>query len=113
MHAAAQKFADLYRAKFGTDRWYGPDAANPLISLAGTVASGYDCINLLLDAIRRAGSTEAAQMVRALDQTADFEGATVSRISFTPQNHVALKLEDLGTYEMLKRGDRVVLELRD
>lgn len=113
MHAAAQKFADLYRAKFGTDRWYGPDAANPLISLAGTVASGYDCINLLIDAIRRTGSTTATEMVRALDQTKDYEAATVHRISFTPQNHVALKLEDLGTYEMLKRGDRVVLELRD
>jgi len=113
MHPAAQKFADLYRAKFGTDRWYGPDAANPLISLAGTVASGYDCINLLLDAIRRAGSTDAAEMIRALDQTRDFEGATIRRISFTPQDHVALKVEDLGTYEMLKRGDRVVLELRD
>ncbi|MBL6082139.1 ABC transporter substrate-binding protein [Belnapia sp. T18] len=113
MHGAAQKFVDLYRAKFGTDRWYGPDAANPLISLAGTVGSGYDCINLLIDAIRRANSTSAADLVRALDQTTDYEGATVSRISFTPQNHVALKLEDLGTYEMLKRGDRVVLELRN
>lgn len=113
MHGAAQKFADLYRAKFGTDRWYGPDAANPLISLAGTVGSGYDCINLLIDAIRRVNSTAAADVVRALDQTKDYEGATISRISFTPQNHVALKLEDLGTYEMLKRGDRVVLELRD
>ncbi|WP_240757134.1 ABC transporter substrate-binding protein [Roseicella aquatilis] len=113
MHGAAQKFVDLYRAKFGTDRWYGPDAANPLISLAGTVGSGYDCINLLIDAIRRAGSTAAPDMVRALDQTKDYEGATVRRISFTPQDHVALKLEDLGTYEMLKRGERVVLELRD
>ncbi|NOG73999.1 ABC transporter substrate-binding protein [Roseicella sp. DB1501] len=113
MHGAAQKFADLYRAKFGTDRWYGPDAANPLISLAGTVGSGYDCINLLIDAIRRISSTAAADVVRALDQTKDYEGATISRISFSPQNHVALKLEDLGTYEMLKRGDRVVLELRD
>ncbi len=113
MHGAAQKFANLYRAKFGTDRWYGSDAANPLISLAGTVASGYDCINLLLDAVRRAGSTNAAEMVRALDQTSNFEGATIQKISFTPQSHVALKLEDLGTYEMLKRGERVVLELRD
>jgi branched-chain amino acid transport system substrate-binding protein len=113
MHGEAQKFADLYRAKFGTDRWYGPDAANPLISLAGTVASGYDCINLLIDAIRRSGSTAPADMVKALDATKDFEGATIQKISFTPQIHVALKLEDLGTYEMLKRGDRVVLELRD
>lgn len=113
MHPAAQKFADLYRAKFGTDRWYGPDAANPLISLAGTVASGYDCINLLIDAIRRSGSTAKADMVRALDQTSSYEGATIRSISFTPENHVALKPEDLGTYEMLKRGDRIVLELRD
>jgi len=67
----------------------------------------------LIDAIRRAGSTNAAEIVQALDQTRDFEGATIQKISFTPQNHVALKLEDLGTYEMLKRGDRVVLELRD
>lgn len=113
MHAAAQKFADLYRAKFGTDRWYGPDAANPLVSLAGTVACGYDCINLLIDSIGRARSTAAADMVRALDQTTDYEGATVRRISFTPQDHVALKLEDLGTYEMLRRNERVVLELRE
>jgi branched-chain amino acid transport system substrate-binding protein len=113
MHPAAQKFVDLYRAKHGTDRWYGPDAANPLVSLAGTVASGYDCINLLLDAIRRSGGTSAAEMVAALDQTKDFAGATIPAISFTPQNHVALKVDDLGTYEMLKRGDRVVLELRD
>jgi branched-chain amino acid transport system substrate-binding protein len=77
------------------------------------VGSGYDCISLLIDAIRRAGSTAPRDMVGALDQTKDFEGATVRRISFTPENHVALKLEDLGTYEMLKRGDRVVLELRD
>jgi branched-chain amino acid transport system substrate-binding protein len=113
MHPAAQKFADLYRAKFGTDRWYGPDAANPLISLAGTVASGYDCINLLIDAIRRSGSTAKADMIRALDQTSNYQGATIRSISFTPENHVALKPEDLGTYEMLKRGDRIVLELRD
>jgi branched-chain amino acid transport system substrate-binding protein len=113
MHPAAQKFTDLYRAKHGTDRWYGPDAANPLVSLAGTVGSGYDCINLLLEAIRRSGGTSAAEMVAALDQMKDVAGATIPAISFTPQNHVALKVEDLGTYEMLKRGDRVVLELRD
>jgi branched-chain amino acid transport system substrate-binding protein len=113
MHAAAQRYVDLHRAKYGTDRWYGTDAANPLISLAGTAASGYDCINLLIDAIRRAGSTSAADMIRALNQTTDYEGATIQRISFTPQNHVALKLEDLGTYEMLRRDGRVALELRD
>lgn len=113
MHPAAQKFVDLYRAKHGTDRWYGPDPANPLVSLAGTVASGYDCINLLMDAIRRAGSTAPADVIGALDQTSGFAGATIASITFTPREHTALKVEDLGTYEMLKQGDRVVLQLRD
>jgi branched-chain amino acid transport system substrate-binding protein len=113
MHLAAQTFVDLYRAKHGTDRWYGPDPANPLVSLAGTVASGYDCINLLMDAIRRAGSTAPADVIGALDQTSGFAGATIASITFTPREHTALKVEDLGTYEMLKQGDRVVLQLRD
>ena len=113
MPPATQKFVDLYRAKYGTDRWYGPDAANPLVSLAATVGSGYDCINLLIDAVRRAGSTEPAAMVRALDATRDFPGASVASISFGPQQHTALRAEDLGLYEMLKRDDRVVLELRE
>jgi len=113
MPPATQKFVDLYRAKYGTDRWYGSDAASPLVSLAGTVGSGYDCINLLIDAVRRAGSTEPAAMVRALEATRDFPGASIASISFTPQQHTALKVQDLGIYEMLKRDDRVVLELRE
>ena len=113
MPPATQKFVDLYRAKYGTDRWYGPDAANPLVSLAATVGSGYDCISVLIDAIRRAGGTEPAAIVRALDATRNFPGASVAAISFSPQEHTALKAQDLGIYEMLKRDDRVVLELRE
>ncbi|GGG24059.1 leu/ile/val-binding protein [Caldovatus sediminis] len=113
MAASAQRFVDLYRAKYGTDRWYGPDPANPLISLAATVGSGYDCINLLIDAIRRAGSTEPAAIIGALEATRDFPGVTSAAISFTPQEHTSLKVGDLGMYEMVKRDGRVVLELRD
>jgi branched-chain amino acid transport system substrate-binding protein len=113
MPPATQKFVDLYRAKYGTDRWYGPDAANPLISLANTVACGYDCIGLMMDAIRRAGSTDKAAVTRALDATTNYAGASIASISFTPQQHTALRAEDLGMYEMLKRDDRVVLELKE
>ena len=113
MPPATQKFVDLYRAKYGTDRWYGPDAANPLISLANTVACGYDCIGLMMDAIRRAGSTDKAAVTRALDTTTGYAGASIASISFTPQQHTALRAEDLGMYEMLKRDDRVVLELKE
>ena len=113
MPPATKKFVDLYRAKYGTDRWYGPDAANPLISLANTVACGYDCIGLMTDAIRRAGGTDKAAVIRALDATTNYAGASVASISFTPQRHTALRAEDLGMYEMLKRDDRVVLELKE
>lgn len=113
MPAATQKFVDLYRAAYGTDRWYGPDAANPLISLANTVGSGYDCIGLMMDAIRRAGSTEKGAIIGALNATKDYPGASVASISFTPQQHTALRAEDLGIYQMLKRDDRVVLELME
>ncbi|PZW37840.1 amino acid/amide ABC transporter substrate-binding protein (HAAT family) [Humitalea rosea] len=111
MPAATRTFVDLYRAAYGTDRWYGPDAANPLISLANTVGSGYDCIGLMMDAIRRAGSTEKGAIIGALNATKDYPGASVASISFTPQQHTALRPEDLGIYQMLKRDDRVVLEL--
>lgn len=113
MPPATQKFVELYRAKYGTDRWYGPNAANPLISLANTVGCGYDCIGLLTDAIRRAGGTDKAAVTRALDATTNYAGASVASISFTPQEHTALHAEDLGMYEMLKRDDRVVLELKE
>jgi branched-chain amino acid transport system substrate-binding protein len=113
MPAATQAFVDLYRIKYGTDRWYGPDAANPLVSLAGTVASGYDCIGLMMDGIRRAGSTDKAAIIRALDATKDYAGASIPAISFTPQQHTALRASDLGMYEMLKRDNRVVLELKE
>lgn len=108
---ATQVFVDLYLAKYGTDRWYGPDAANPLISLANTVACGYDCIGLLLDAMRRAGSTDKAAVVQALDATSAYPGASVASISFTPQDHLAMHTDDLGIYQMAKQDGRVVMEL--
>ena len=111
MSPATQAFVDLYRAKYGTDRWYGPDAANPLLSLANTVGSGYDSIGLLLDGIRRAGSTDREAVVRALDGTKDYAGASIAAISFTPQEHTAMRLDDLGMFQMAKRDGRVVMEL--
>ena len=44
---------------------------------------------------------------------ASSNGSGIASISFTPQQHTALRAEDLGMYEMLKRDDRVVLELKE
>lgn len=106
----AKKFADLYFAKFGADRWYGSSADNPQISLS-TVAFGYDCANVLLDGVRRAKSTNPDQVIKALDETKDLVGVGVRSISFTQSDHAALKPTDLGVYRVTKSGERLVFEL--
>ncbi len=111
MPEVSKRFVDAYRAQFGTDRWYGPDAANPSISMASVVGTGYDCVNILLDGIRRANSTEPAAVVRAIEQTKDLPGASIGAISFSPTQHEALRPQDLGLFQMVKRDNRVVLEL--
>jgi len=106
-----QAFLDRYRNKYGTDRWYGADPENPLISMAPLVTGAYDCVNLLLDGIKRAGSTEPKAVVAAIDKTKDLPGLLVPSISFTPQNHAAFSPNDLAIYEMKKRGDKLALEV--
>ena len=108
---AAKRFVDAYRAAHGTDRWYGPDAANPSISMASVVGTGYDCVNVLVDSIRRANSTEPAAVIAAIEQTKNLPGAAIAEISFSPTRHSALRPEDLGQFVMAKRDGRVVLEL--
>ncbi|MGJ7582744.1 ABC transporter substrate-binding protein [Variovorax sp. RHLX14] len=111
MTETAQRFLDAYRAAHGTDRWYGPDAANPLISMAAIVGSGYDCVNLLVDGIRRANSTEPAAVVRAIEQTKDLPGVAISAISLSPTQHDAFKPENLAEFVMVKRDGKVMLNL--
>jgi branched-chain amino acid transport system substrate-binding protein len=45
-------------------------------------------MNLLVDAVRRAGSIDKAKVIAALKATRDFQGVA-GPISFTPQNTLA------------------------
>ena len=111
MTETAQRFLEAYRATYGTDRWYGPDAANPLISMAAIVGSGYDCVNVLVDGIRRANSTEPAAVVRAIEQTKDLPGVAIAAISLSATQHDAFKPENLAEFLMIKRDGKVMLNL--
>ena len=60
---AVRRFVDAYHRRYGAD----PDSI---------AALSYDAIQLLADAIRRAGSTEGKRVRDALAETKDFEGVT-------------------------------------
>ena len=106
-----QAFLDRYKKRFGTDRWYGSDPENPLISMAPLVTGAYDCVNVLLNGIKLAGSTEPKAVVKAIEGTKNLPGLLVPSITFSPQNHSAFSPDDLAIYEMKKRGDKLALEV--
>lgn len=65
-----RNFMEAYRARYRTE----PDMVG---------ASNYDAFMVLVDAIRRAGSTDGEAIRRALAETREFEGLT-GRLTFTP-----------------------------
>jgi branched-chain amino acid transport system substrate-binding protein len=73
-----KKFITAYKAEFGND----PENA--------FAALGYDTVYLMVDAIKRAGGTDATAVKNALEATKDFKGITGS-ITFSPGVHVPQK----------------------
>lgn len=63
---------------------YGHDPENAFAAL------GYDSVYLLVDAIKRAGSTDAQAIKKALEETKGFAGITGS-ITFSADSHVPQK----------------------
>jgi branched-chain amino acid transport system substrate-binding protein len=75
---AAKAFIQAYHEAYGVPP---PDAF---------AALGYDAARLLLDVLRRAKHSDRNSVLRALEATAGFEGAT-GTISFSRESHVPLK----------------------
>ena len=73
-----KKFMTDYKAEYGND----PENA--------FAALGYDTVNLLVDAIKRAGSTDSAAVKSAIESTKDFAGIT-GAITFSAESHVPQK----------------------
>ncbi len=72
---AAAAFGAAYKAKYGQDP--GPYSA-----------LSYDGMNLLADAIKRAGSADKTKVIAALKDTHDFQGIS-GPVTFTPQDTLA------------------------
>ena len=104
-----KEFLDAYKAKYGNDRLWGPDPLHPVPSIAGTVGTGYDSMLLLADAIRRAGTTDAGPVLKAMEATKDFAGANAT-YSYSPARHDAVSAKDLNVYEYVKQDGRIMLK---
>ena len=63
---------------------YGHDPENAFAAL------GYDTVYLMVDAIKRAGSTDSAAVKAAIEATKDFPGIT-GKITFSADSHVPQK----------------------
>ena len=75
---AYKKFFAAYNTEYG----HAPENA--------FAALGYDSVYLFVDALERAGSTDAQAIKKALEETKGFPGITGS-ISFTADQHVPQK----------------------
>jgi branched-chain amino acid transport system substrate-binding protein len=73
-----KKFITDYKAEYGND----PENA--------FAALGYDTVYLMVDAIKRAGSTDSAAVKSAIEATKDFPGIT-GKITFSADSHVPQK----------------------
>lgn len=102
---AAREFAAGWLKKFGNDEYYGPDK-EPKVYFA-IQGAFYDGTNMVLDAIRRAGTTDSKAIIAALETT-DYQGI-VKRHTFTVKKHQSFTADDLDVMQYAKEGGKVVL----
>lgn len=76
MRAPAADFAKAYKAKYGTDRWWGNDPENPQLFMAISVSNGYDAANILFEGIRLANSTDPKAVIAAIESIKDYQAST-------------------------------------
>lgn len=85
---AVRRFREAFRRKFGTDP-------------SGEEARGYDAVHLLGEAVKRAGSTDRAAILGALEA---FDRVRFGRlpVSFGPNDHVAAERDALGVWAVVE-----------
>lgn len=107
----AKELADAYAAKFGKekDRWWGDDPRSPQVYFALTVGAGFDCTNMLIEAVRIAGSTDKDKVVAAINQIKGLALAN-GTANFSPMNRLLVRPQDLGMFEYVK-GEKNPVEL--
>jgi branched-chain amino acid transport system substrate-binding protein len=108
MREATRRFADAYKKKYGTDRWWGSDPAHPQLFMAISVSNAYDAANVLFEGIRRASSTDPKAIVSAIESIKGWEGANAV-YTFSPTVHNAIQPEGVRVFEYRKQDGRIAL----
>lgn len=95
---AAQKFADAFHAKYPDEKniWANGKPTSSFVEYAQT----YDAVNVLLAGINNAKALDRKEVIAALNQIKDFQGAN-SVITFTSQNHDSLTPDAISWMKMI------------
>jgi len=110
LNPAAQGFADAYKAKYGTDRWWGNDPQRPQIFMSLSVSNAYDAADVLFEGIKRANSTDPKAIATAIEGIQGLRGVNAS-YSFSATKHHAIAPEDVAIFEYVKTGDKIGLTI--
>ncbi|CAO3363626.1 ABC transporter substrate-binding protein [Azospirillum palustre] len=110
LNPAAQGFADAYKAKYGTDRWWGNDPQRPQIFMSLSVSNAYDAADVLFEGIKRANSTDPKAIATAIEGIQGLRGVNAS-YSFSAIKHHAIAPEDVAIFEYAKAADKIALKI--
>ncbi|WP_206514615.1 ABC transporter substrate-binding protein [Brevibacillus marinus] len=103
----AEEFAKAYVDTYGKDRYWG-DSDKPQLFMSLNVSNAYDGANVLFEAIKRANSTESANVIEAMESMQDFKGVNAV-YSFSAQKHHAIGTDAVGLFEYVKEGEQIKL----
>lgn len=106
----AKELADAYEKMFGKDRWWGNDPVTPQVYFALTVGAGYDCTNMLLEAVRLAGTTDKDAVVEAMNGMTGYEVSN-GVANFSPMQHLLVTPDKIALFEYVEEDGEVVLRI--
>lgn len=109
MRPRTAEFAQAYKEKYGTDRWWGSDPDNPQLFMAISVSNGYDAANILFEGIRMANSTEPKAIIEAIESIQDYEGVNTV-YSFSKERHHGIETDGVRVFEYVEKEGNVRLE---
>lgn len=105
------RFVESYKAKYGTDRYWGPDPDQPRVQqMSLIVVPAYDGANVLLEGMQRAGSTEPKAVIEAIEGMTEYAGVNAI-YSFSKERHHGVQPESLSMLRIVDNNGTLDLEL--